>query len=392
LIYLYISNERKSEDDSMNRHIPRWGLGVDQSDDIGPGLISAEVYTSAEQWQKERTFVFRNTWLLVDSSDVIPNTSDYFVWERMGQSVVITRGEDKSLSAFHNVCQHRGARLVTQSGHCSDQKFVCPFHGFTYDLAGKAVLIPKSETFSAEDVESLRIPEVLVREWNGFIWLHFSPSTAEPLEKYLGELVPEIGWYQLDNWKCYGGNTWEVKANWKVVLEGFLESWHTPFAHRNTVRGGFVTEQTSFSFFGLHSMMVVPLKRIEIDVAPEPLEHRSVADCHYLVFPNTFFNMFPDSGSLTVIYPDNENSCILQTWVIGRPEAPAGQSYEDFDAGLVNSLTLMSRIINEDMWLSEEIGRVRDSFGYTRNILNTKESRITAFQTQLADFIERRMN
>jgi hypothetical protein len=191
----------------------------------------------------------------------------------------------------------------------------------------------------------------------------------------------------MEEWKFYGGNTWTANANWKVVLEGFLEAWHTPTTHKATVRGGFDVPRSSFSLLDQHSMMVVPITRNDIDSAPRPIEHRAVADCQYLAFPNTFANMFPDLGNLVSMYPIDENTTLAQGWVVARREAPEGVDYAKFDADMERSLGLTDRIMAEDLFISDQIGVNRDSFGYRGNIYNTLECRITAFHRQIEKYL-----
>jgi phenylpropionate dioxygenase-like ring-hydroxylating dioxygenase large terminal subunit len=373
----------------LSDHVARWGEGTDQSRLVGPGRIDKSVYTDPERLACEREKLFRRTWLVADRVEVIPNPGDFLVWERIGQSVIIARLEDGSLSAFHNVCRHRGARIAAEGGHCDTGRLSCPFHGFNYDLRGNVVSVPERDSFDPAHLEGLRAVPVAIDTWQGFIWLNFDPENCEPLDVFLGPLKDELGWYGMDEWKFYGGNSWTANANWKVVLEGFLEAWHTPTTHKATVRGGFDVPRSSFSLLDRHSMMVVPITRNDIDSAPKPIEHRAIADCQYLAFPNTFANMFPDLGNLVSMYPIDENTTLAQGWVVARREAPEGVDYAKFDADTKRSLGLTDRIMAEDLFISNQIGVNRDSFGYQGNIYNTLECRITAFHQEIEKYLVR---
>ena len=221
--------------------------------------------------------------------------------------------------------------------------------------------------------------------WMGWIWLNFDPENAPPLRQYAGPLADEMDWYGMEDWKYYGGNTWNIDANWKVVLEGFLEAWHTPTVHHRSIRGGFDVPRSSFSLLGRHSMMVVPITANDIDSAPRPLEHRAVADCQYLAFPNTFANMFPDLGNLISVYPIDADHTVAQGWVVAR--TPEGVDPEAYDAEITRGLGYTDRIMGEDLAISEEIAASRRSFGYTGNVYNTLECRITAFHREIEKYL-----
>jgi len=134
-------------------------------------------------------------------------------------------------------------------------------------------------------------------------------------------------------------------------------------------------------------MMVVPLTALDIDAAPSPVEHRQYADCQYLLFPNSFLNMFPDSGYLITVYPTDERHAICQAYVVARKNPPEGVAQEKWDRGVQTSIDLMDRIMSEDLAIAAEIGRNRDSFGYRENLYNTLECRLTAFHEQLDRYL-----
>lgn len=366
---------------------PRWGKDVNQSDVLGTGEVDASIYTDPARFELERTRIFRRVWHVVGRASELPEPGDYLVWERVGQSVIITRRENGELSAFYNACRHRGARIASKSGHCETGRFTCPFHAFTYDLEGRVVHVPERATFDASRLEGLRAEPVAVQEWGGWLWIHLDPANAEPLETFLGELTGELSWYGMEKWRLFGGSTYHADANWKVVLEGFLEAWHTPTVHSESVRGGFDVPRSTFATFDPHSMMVVPLAALDIDSAPEPVEHRQYADCQYLLFPNAFLNMFPEQGYLITVHPQDQSTSICQGFVVARAEPPEGVSAEKWEASVASSVQFMDRIMSEDLAIAAEIAANRHSFGYERNLYNTLECRLTAFHQQLERFL-----
>jgi phenylpropionate dioxygenase-like ring-hydroxylating dioxygenase large terminal subunit len=364
--------------------IPRWGEGADESAQIGTSRQSdPTIYTDPDRLARERDSVFRYEWHIAGRVEAVPEPGDFLVWERVGQSVVVARGRDGSLAAFHNVCRHRGARIVSEGGHCESGQLTCPFHGFAYDLAGKVVGVPERESFDPEHLDGLRAAEVAVEIWDGWICLHLDPEHAQPLREHLGELVDELGWYGMENWKYYGSSSQVAEANWKTVLEGFLETWHVPTVHTRTLPDGLDVPAVSYATFPPHSMMVIPISSRRMRSAPEPVEHRALGICHYLAFPCAFFNMYPDQGYLTTIYPIDEKRTLLEGHVLARKTAPKGGNYEEWDASVAASIGFMDQIVDEDRHIAAQIGSVRNSFGYQGNLYNTHECRITEFHREV---------
>jgi choline monooxygenase len=380
-------HEHDREPKGWNVSEIRWGVKEDLSGEVGTSRGTHANYTDPARLKLEREKVFRRTWHVAGRTEQIPNAHDFLVWERVGQSILIVCQEDGSLAAFHNVCRHRGSRLASESGHCEGGRFTCPFHGFVYDSTGDLVAVPERETFDAAALKGLRAAPVLVEVWGGWIWIHMDPELAEPLTRFLGPLADELSWYEMEDWKYYGDSTYVVDANWKVVLEGFLEAWHTETVHTSTVRGGFETRRATFASLAPHSMMIVPLSARDIDSAPKPVVHQEWADCQYLLFPTAFLNMFPDQGNLITVHPIDEHKTLCQGYVIGRKTAPKGVDYETWDKSVARSHGLMDRIMAEDLNISNEIAATKYSYANEGNLYSTYECRLTDFHRQLEKFL-----
>lgn len=369
-------------------NLPRWGEGTDESRSIGTSrLTDPTVYTDPARLELEREHLFRSAWHAAGRVEAIPEPGDFLVWERFGQSVVIARQADRTLAAFYNACPHRGARIVSESGHCTSGQLTCPFHGIRYDLSGQVVGFPERATFDPARVEGLRAAEVALEIFEGWVFIHLDPTHAEPLERALGGLVDELGWYDMGDWRYYGSSTYVAEANWKSVFEGFLETWHAPVVHPSTIRAGIEVPRTSYASLAPHSMMVIPLVGSGIDEAPLPVEHRAYAVCHYLVFPFAFFNLYPDQGVLTTVYPIDESRTLMEGHLVAKKTAPKGMEQERWERGIQASLGYMDSIVGEDLHIAKEIGAVKHSFGYQGNLYNTLECRLTEFHREIAERI-----
>ncbi len=194
----------------------------------GSEPLPASRYTSAEFAQREREKMWPNVWQFAAREEDLPAAGDYIVYENAGRSYIVTRQDDGSVRAFHNVCLHRGRKLRTQDG-TADQ-FRCPFHGFTWHKNGALKQIPCRWDFSHLHEDKLHLPEATVSRWAGYIFLRENPG-GPSLAEYLAPL-PE----HFKRWRHEECTTaiWVAKvvpANWKVTMEAFMEAWHTVVTH-----------------------------------------------------------------------------------------------------------------------------------------------------------------
>ena len=132
-------------------HIPtrgdvpvRLGPGAQQLPGYGAHIISRSPYTDPMQFELEREKVLGAAWLLVCRSAQVADSGDWFSFDTHGETVVVTCQPDGNLSAFHNVCQHRGVAIVGPSQGCGARRFTCPYHGWVYDTTGKLVGVPRA--------------------------------------------------------------------------------------------------------------------------------------------------------------------------------------------------------------------------------------------------------
>lgn len=355
----------------------RVGSGADQYP-TPPSLLPARHYRDPAQYERELARVFPSCWLPIAPAADVAAPRDYVVWQRFGQSVVVVRLDDETLAAWHNVCQHRGARLVDSSGRCPTGSFKCPWHGFAYDLEGRVVHVPLREAFAEEELRDLRAPAVRVREWSGFVWIALDGS-APALEEYLGELATELTGYGLHAWDAPYRDEWRIEANYKTVIDAFNETWHVPFTHKQTVKGGLLWRDTAIRIMDPHSMMAIPVRK-EYDEVDAVLEndHRKTMLCHYLSFPNTIFNCFPDHVQVFSAWPAGPRSTVLTAYGLVAPPAD-GIDPERYGRRADRDWEHFCSVVQEDVDVLEAAGEIYDSLGFTRNMFNAAEGRLTAY-------------
>jgi choline monooxygenase len=347
---------------------------------LAPSMLDAKNYRDPQQFERELHRVFFRSWLPVFPSSDLKQVRDYVVWDRLRQSVVIARQDDGTLSAWHNVCQHRGARLLAESGNCKLGKIICPWHGFTYNLAGKVTGVPLRDSFDQRELKDLRAPAVRVTEWSGFVWLCLSEDVAD-LKEYLGDLWSELGWYRMERFETRFRKTLTVAANWKLVVDAFNETWHVPFTHRSTLESLMEWRDANLHIIPPHSWMTLPVRGFTEKQDPAT-DHRAANVCHYLAFPSTIFSCFPTHLQMWSLWPVSINETVFTAWGIVGP-TPDGMSEEKWTKRNERDWQHFMNVASEDMTVINAWGTVVNSLGFRRSMFNTAEGRLTSFHQEV---------
>ena len=203
---------------------------------IEPVQIPVEAYVSADYVRAERDKLWRKVWLQVGRVEEIPEVGSYLTYDILDDSIVVVRTASDKIKAYHNVCMHRGRRLVdTPPGArhaCSKKKmFVCAYHGWQFNLEGENVHVPyQADWNGALTKENTRLSEVKLDTWGGWIWINMDPN-AEPLRDYLEPVPSMLGPFELQNMR-YRWRKWGIfDCNWKVAMEAFNETYHVQTTH-----------------------------------------------------------------------------------------------------------------------------------------------------------------
>lgn len=213
------------------------GKVVTQRDDLEtPVRLGTEAYLSEEYARAERDKLWRKVWLQAGRLEDIPNPGDFITYEIFDDSILIVRTDDGDVKAFHNVCSHRGRRLVDtpegkRNARGTKRSFVCGFHAWTYNLEGKCTHVTEREHWQGQlSEDDTRLGEVKCDSWGGWVWINMDPH-AEPLRDYLEPAATILDPYELQNMRCRWRKWIIFDCNWKVALEAFSEAYHVPSTH-----------------------------------------------------------------------------------------------------------------------------------------------------------------
>jgi choline monooxygenase len=185
-------------------------------------------YTDPRAFELEEAEITARTWQYVGPAGLVAKPGRYMTATVGKLPVVITRDKAGELHAVANVCQHRGSTVMKGTGHCNVLK--CPYHGWTYDLDGK---LQRPLGLAAEiDHEEFSLPKLRVAEWGPLVFV--APlSMEQPLDHFYGglhERLSETG-LKWDSLRLFDRRSWEIKANWKVVTENYIECYHCGHVH-----------------------------------------------------------------------------------------------------------------------------------------------------------------
>lgn len=209
---------------------------------LGTGPVSTEPYVSPAYFELERERIFRREWLNLGRESDIPKPRDFVVREIeiCNASIIVVRGEDGRIRAFHNICSHRGMRLVNATAGAR-AAFVCPYHGWTYGTDGAVRTITAEDDFFDLDRADCALTAVACETWNGFVFVNLARKPEKSLQEFLGGWGDFAAGYPFDRADAPCVMTAILESNWKVAVDAFQEFYHAVFLHVRTQRNMYYT-------------------------------------------------------------------------------------------------------------------------------------------------------
>jgi phenylpropionate dioxygenase-like ring-hydroxylating dioxygenase large terminal subunit len=188
--------------------------------------VSWAAYSDPEVLARERREIFERSWHYAGHAGEVARPGDFAATFVGHLPVVLVRGEDGELRAFLNVCRHRGHEVAAGSGN--RRTLQCPYHAWTYDLDGSLRSAPRSDREPGFDPSGLALVPLRVEILGPLVFVNPEPGAA-PLTDFLGPVPGELG--DLADLVFHRRIAYEVEANWKIVMENYLECYHCPVAH-----------------------------------------------------------------------------------------------------------------------------------------------------------------
>ncbi len=184
---------------------------------------------------RERERIFRRAWLVATTTTELPQPGSYVVTEipPLSASLLIVRGEDGQVRAFHNVCRHRGDRLVHTPSGCT-KAFTCAFHAWTYSNAGRLLNITDPTQFEDVDKTEYGLTPVHCEVWEDLVFVCLDKRPRESLREWLGDIYDQYTGYMANRVRI-ADHRLVLKTNWNLAVNAFSEGYHNLYIHKNTV-------------------------------------------------------------------------------------------------------------------------------------------------------------
>ncbi len=265
------------------------------------GEVHADRYTSKARFEAERA-VFASTPSPVALDAELAARGASVAVDVAGVSVIVVRGDDGEVRAFRNACRHRATELVPRGAPCTKKAFVCPYHGWTYDLRGARIHVPHDASFAARiATDRIALTPAYAASRHGLVWAALEPFD---LDAHLAPIEEDLAAMGIEHLALHRKSERDVVANWKVIVDAFLDGYHIRHLHRDSVYRFFVDALVEPERAGPHIRALTA--RRAIDEAPEkPADRnaRELATPSYLIFPSTTVVLHPDFTSVLMCTP-----------------------------------------------------------------------------------------
>jgi len=261
--------------------------------------LHADAYTEIHWFEAERRAIFARSWQWVCHREKLAAPGSYVAVEVAGNPVCVVRGADGELRAFYNVCKHRAHQIL--SGEGSVKRLMCPYHAWTYDLAGRLKGAPNTGHLKDFAVDEICLDEVRVEEFCGFVYVNLDAEAA-PLSAQSGALAQEIARFAPDVGDLTFAHrlTYDIRSNWKNVVDNFLECYHCPVAHKD-----FVTlvdmdtyRVTTHGIYSSHMAEAGKNANTAYSVEGVTVTDHAV----WWLWPNTCLMRYPGRGNMIVMH------------------------------------------------------------------------------------------
>lgn len=342
-------------------------------------------YRDSDRARRERELIARQP-VMVAGSDELAEVGQFYTTNIGGLGVLVVRQEDGTIRAFRNVCRHRCA-TVESAASGRRGSFSCPYHGWTYGLDGKLLRVPDEHSFTGIDTTTLGLNELAVAERHGMVWVVEHSDSPLEIQKYLGNDVDsELADLKLDTYNFYRSETFDQPANWKLIMDGFLEVYHIRYLHPTTVGRITLSNILVVDELDQHMRLVSARK----DIRKLNAENGDDFDLHrgiiltYILLPSTVVVYVRDHVEIWSIIPhhsDPGRSSVTLRFLI--PERPADDSQHRYWKN--NWDTVVGAVSDEDWQMARKIQGNLDGGSESGMVLGRNELALHRFHQYIRD-------
>jgi len=392
---------------------PAEGSWTEHYRQLGTGPVSDEDSITPDIYQLERAAIFKRAWLNVGRVELLPRKGSYFTKElkAVNTSIIVVRTKTGEVKAFHNICRHRGNKLVWNdmpaeetSGVC--RQFTCKYHAWRFDLDGNLTFVQQEGEFFDLDKSKYGLVPVHCELWEGFIFVNFAAEPEQSLRDFLGPMITNLEGYPFDRLTQRFTYRAEVNANWKLYMDAFQEFYHAPILHANQSPTAYSKAAAEAGFEAPHYRIEGPHRLVSTsgvrvwemsadmrkpiedicrsglfgpwegpDLGPMP-DGLNPANCEpwgldsFQLFPNFVILFWGQGWYLTYHYwPTSHRTHIFEcTLYFPQPRTPrervaqelAAQSFKEYGLQDANTLeatqsSLETRVVGEFLYCDQEV-------------------------------------
>ena len=307
----------------------------------GARTLPGRYYTTPEILSEEAERIFRRQWICVGRAEAIAGAGDYVVAEIAGESIIVLRDQTGERRAFYNVCRHRGTRLCEATHGRLSETIQCPYHAWTYALDGRLIGAPHMNEMAGFDKKEYPLHRVALAEWEGFLFVNLARD-AEPLAEAFAPLVDRFARYNLAQLRTVRRIDYEVRANWKLILQNYNECLHCPTIHpelstklpytsgaNDLIEGPFLGGYMEIKAPNASATLTGRACGLPLGDLPDADRRRAF---YYALFPTTMLSLHPDYAVFYTVWPKAPmESRVVCEWMV-HPDSPASPGYNIGDA------------------------------------------------------------
>ena len=351
--------------------------------------LPSRMYIDKSVLEAEVEKIFARTWQLVAHRSELARPGDFKPATILDEPILLTHAQDGRLRAFYNVCRHRAAQVVTTRGN--RKSLQCGYHGWVYGLDGTLQTAREMEgTENFEKADFCLVP-IRVETLGPFVFANLDPHAA-PLAEFIGAIPSEIAaaGYDVDTMRLVERRDYEIKCNWKVYVDNYLEGYHLPIAHPGLFKeleyDGYRVE--TFRYYSKQHAPIRELKPGEVPGRDRRYIRMPGAEdnaLYYWIFPNTMLNIYQDNISTNVILPiGTDKTLTIFEWFFAEPGTGAGWE------SMQQTIAFSDEIQQEDIAVCEQVQRGLRSRSYDRGRFSAlRENGVFHFQSLVREFLEK---
>ncbi len=358
-----------------------------------PRALPAWAYSHPEMTRLEYERVLKPSWQIVCHLNSIPSPGDFVTVDLGRESIVAVRDSQGQVQAFHNVCRHRGARILDGAGNCPGV-ITCPYHGWSYRLNGELMGVPVRESFPGLDRARHGLKPVRMAIQFGFVFVNLA-GNPPPLERIWGSFLDDFAAHRFESLQPLGPlyvEHWDV--DWKIAMDNYLESYHVPIGHPGLFRmftpdyddqatspgvaRGISWLKDSASSKWSERMYQQLIGKVSGDL-PERYRRQWA---FYSMLPNLGIDVFPDQMDFFQVLPRGPGKCTIRMGTFAHPDSRREMRIARYLSGRINR-----QVQREDEFLCQRVQQGLASSSYEPGPLSKLESCMLEFHDLLREKI-----